>query len=215
MPNNPQPAATLFDASLTDESPVETGVSMELAQKVFDYFKQSPLFRWKDANNDCEDRANAICILLDQWAVANAKAWVFSGSFLRKDGGNLTNRWNYHVAAAVPVQERDKIVYYVIDPATSTQLVPVEKWALQITENPNSYHLIKQGLYYIFPAGKINRDNWHKRNRRNLNWTMQGLSGINGASPIGKAQLAFLKQRVKETRGRFNKLKIQKPDFGK
>ncbi len=206
-----QSPATLFDDALADESQFELAVSMPLAQQLFNYFKNSPLFRWSDANNDCEDRANAICMLLDSWGIANCKGWVFSSYFLKKGFGNLTNRWNYHVAAALPVQEQNKTVYYVIDPATSADLIPIEQWALQVTESGYSYHFTKHGSYYIFPSGKIKQDNWHKRNKRNYNWTMQGLSGINGASSKGKAQLVFCKKRVKKTEAHFKKLKNQMP----
>jgi len=199
--------ATLFEVSLADEHDGETAVTMLAAQQIFSYFKNSVLFRWSDAHNDCEDRANALCILLDAWGIANYKAWVFSGYFMKKGFGNLTNRWNYHVAAALPVQQENEIVYYVIDPATSPELLDIENWALKNTESGSSYHFIKHSNYYIFPTGKINKHNWHKRNKRNYNWTMQGLSGINGTSSQGKAQLVFRKRVVKKTEENFKKLK--------
>ena len=205
--------ASLFYTPLVDEHHGETLLTMQAAQQIFTYFKNSALFRWSDANNDCEDRANAICILLDEWGIANYKAWVFSGYFMKKGFGNLRNRWNYHVAAALPVEHENKTAYYVIDPATSVELTDIETWALRVTESGNSYHFIKHGGYYIFPGRKIEKDNWHKRDKRNYNWTMQGLGGINGKSSIGKAQLAFHKTLVKETEEEFKKLKNQKPVF--
>lgn len=203
---------TVFDTSLADDELYGIALSMDMALQVFEYFKASPLFRWSDANNDCEDRANAICILLDSWGISNEKAWVFSGYFRKKEGA-LVNRWNYHVAAALPVTVENRIDYYVIDPATSPYLITIENWALQITESGTSYHFTKSGLVYIFPAGAIKKDNWHKRNVRNYRWTMQGLSGINGVSPHGKALLAFDKQRAKKAEKAFTHLKNNKPVF--
>ncbi|HEX8313396.1 MAG TPA: protein-glutamine glutaminase family protein [Flavisolibacter sp.] len=208
-----QEPATLFDASLADDLPGELSVTKSQAEQIFHYFKNAGLFRWKEANNDCEDRANAICILLDSWGIVNCKAWVFSGYFRRKGFGSLTNRWNYHVAAALPVQEENGLVYYVIDPATCSQLTTLDRWALQVTESDTSYHFIKHSDYYIFPGKKINKDNWYKRNKRNYNWTMQGLGGINGASSKGKAQLAFHKKAVKQTEKSFIALKNQRVVF--
>jgi len=208
-----QPPASLFHAPLADEHRGETPLTMLAAQEIFAYFKNSSLFRWSDANNDCEDRANAICILLEDWGIPNYKAWVFSGYFMNKGFGNLTNRWNYHVAAALAVQHENKIGYYVIDPATSKELADIETWALRVTASGNSFHFIKHGDYYIFPGRKIEKDNWHKRNKRNYNWTMQGLGGINGKSSKGKAQLAFHKKMVRRTEEKFKQLKNQKPSF--
>lgn len=206
--------ATEFDETLADEPANETALSPEAAEELFRFFQQSPLFRWSDANNDCEDRANAVCLLLDDWKLPNRKAWVFSGDFRKKEPGNLTNLWNYHVAAAVPVREQNKVVYLVIDPATAPQPVPVDRWALQITESGKSYHFVKWGNRYIFPSGEVTKDNWYSRNRRNFNWTMQGLTGFNGVSIKGKAQLAFHKNKVQQTVKAFRKLRCEKPPFG-
>src|SRR5947209_19190815 len=209
----PKPPYTQFDFLLADEMQVQMTVTMKAAKEIFDYFRENKLFRWHDANNDCEDRANAACLLLDEWKVANAKAWVFSGTFRKKEEGNLTNCWNYHVAAALPVQAEDSLQYFVIDPATSPALIPVDQCALQITESGTSYHFIKRGEVYIFPTGKITKDNWYARNRRNYNWTMQRLSGINGASIKGRAQLAFQKQRAKKTEAIFKLQRNMRPAF--
>ena len=206
--------STQFDASLSDGPDIEKTVSLQLAEQVFNYFKNNRLFRWSDANNDCEDRANAICILLDAWGIPNYKGWVFSGYFLKKNLGSLINLYNYHVAALLPVKQDNVLTYYIIDPSTSPNLETIDKWALKITATEKSYYCIRHGNLYIFPAGKIKKDNWHKRNKRNYNWTLQGLSGINGVSSKGKAQLAFKKKMVKRTKEILTAIKNEKPiDF--
>ena len=210
---NPTQAATHFAADLADELTDQIALPRDVAEQIFTYFKAAPLFRWQDANNDCEDRANAACLLLDAWGVPNVKAWVFSGDFCNKGSGQLTNLWNYHVAAALPVQEGDNVLYYAIDPATSAALISVDEWALQVTQGGCSYHFIKQGVVYIFPNGIITKDNWFNRNKRNYNWTLQGLSGINGVSLKGKAQLAFRKDLPKKTGEVFRKLLNEPPAF--
>ena len=201
---------TLYDHALSDEIETDNVVTKEQAEKLFTFFKDCPAFRWSDANNNCEDRANAICILLDEWGIQNGKGWVFSGYVFKKIG-YLKNLWKYHVAALLPVQEGTAINYYIIDPATSDELILIADWAANITDNPHSYYLIKKGDYYIFNAGKIEKDNWFARSRRNYNWTIQGLSGINGVSSRGKAQLVFNKKKILKMGGLFKELKKLKP----
>ncbi|MEO6219879.1 MAG: protein-glutamine glutaminase family protein, partial [Ginsengibacter sp.] len=116
-----------------------------------------------------------------------------------------------HVAALVPVKEIENTEYYIIDPATSDELLPISEWAANVTDNPHSYYVIKKGGYYIFHTRKIEKNNWFKRNKGNYNWTMQGLSGINGLSAIGKAQLAFNKKKVLKTKRLFRELILMKP----
>ena len=198
---------TLFHSALSDEIDTSRTLTPKEAEKVFNFFKNCTLFRWQDANNDCEDRANAICILLDHWKIPNYKGWVFSGYFLRRENGSLTNNWNYHVASLLPVKENEQMKYYIIDPATSAELLTLEEWASAVTHTPFSYHFIKHGNQYIFPPKKIEKNNWYKRDKRNLRWTIQGVSGINGVSSVGKAQLCFKKNKVKLTEQRFNELK--------
>jgi hypothetical protein len=201
---------TLYSTALSDEIETDKAITKEQAEKLFALFKDNTIFRWQDANNDCEDRANAICILLDEWKIQNGKGWIFSGYVFKKTG-YLKNLWKYHVAALLPVREDEKISYYIIDPATSGALVTIEDWAANITDNPHTYYLIKKGDYYIFHSRKIEKDNWYKRNKRNYNWTMQGLSGINGVSSKGKAQLAFNKKKILKTASLFKELKHYKP----
>lgn len=184
---------------------------MEEAVRLFTFFQQSPLFRWTDAQNDCEDRANTICMLLDSWQIPNYKAWVFSGAFLKKTTGSLLNLWNYHVAAALPVQVDNHPVIYIIDPATAQQLTILQAWAEAVTEDACSYYLVRNNDDYIFDPAKITNDNWYQRNRQNYKWTVQGLAGINGVTATGKAQLIFNKQRIANTEKAFKQLLRSKP----
>ncbi len=204
---------SFFHVPLSDATDPNKNITRDTAQKIFDFFSTSNLFRWGDANNDCEDRANAICMLLDEWNIPNYKGWVFSGYFLNKGTGTLNNAWNYHVAVLLPVGENNQTNYYIVDPATSDHLVSLDEWAALVSETSENYHFIKLGGYYIFPSGNIDKDNWHKRDKRNYRWTMQGLSGINGVSAIGRAQLAFCKYRVKKTEMEFKRLLNTPPEL--
>ncbi len=187
-------------------------ISKEYAQKIFDYFTNNSLFKWSDANNDCEDRANAICLLLTEWKIPNYKGWVFGGAYLKRQEGSLVNLWNYHVAAAVPVMENGEVAFYIIDPATSQQLEHIATWAEKVTHVACSYYVIKDSSYYIFPPYKLFRDNWYRQNKQNLKWTIQGLAGINGVSKSGQAALVFNKQRIRNAARKFARLKSGKPE---
>lgn len=210
----PSESITILAEKLCDAVANEASVSKELADRLFHYFKESPLFRWADANNDCEDRANAICLLLQQWNIPCRKAWVFSGNFLKKDRGALLNNWNYHVAAALPVKEDGQLVFYVIDPATLNKAETAAEWAAGITAAPNTYYAIKDGAYYIFNPATLENGGWYKQNRQNLKWTIQGLAGINGVSMAGKAQLVFCKKKIENTEKSFRQLLVNQPSFG-
>ena len=142
-------------------------VTKEEAEKLFAYFKNQPLFNWQNSNNGCEVRADAVCVLLDAWHIPNYKGWVFSGYYLKKNIGGLNQNWNYHVAPLLQVKEDDKIVMYIIYPATSNGLQTIEDWAASITQFPHSYHFVKHSNYYIFNDRKITSFNWYKRNKRN------------------------------------------------
>ncbi len=190
---------------LSDQIQIGNTITKQEAEKLFTFFKENPLFRWSNANNDCEDRANAICILLDQWNMPNVKGWVFSGYVFKKTG-YLKNLWKYHVAALLPVKEGEGVNYYIIDPATTDKITLVSDWASNVTDNPHSYYLLKFGDYYIFHPRRIKKNNWYKRNKGNYNWTMQGLSGINGVSATGKAILTFNKKKVLKTKKKFRDL---------
>jgi hypothetical protein len=204
---------TIYNILLSDGVPQDLSITKAKAEALFNFFKECSLFRWSDANNDCEDRANAICLLLDEWGLPNYKGWVFGSNFLSKEDGFLVNNWKYHVAAIVPVQESGAINFYVIDPATLQNASTILEWATNITDIPFSHYLIKWSYYYIFPAGNIERDNWHKQNRQNYKWTIQGLAGINGVEKKGKAEIIFNKNRIGNTEKRFKELMKAKPSF--
>jgi Glutaminase len=203
---------SIFKPEISDEIKTRNALTKEQAIEVFNYFQDSKLFRWQDSNNDCEDRANAICLLLDKWNIPNAKAWIFSGYMFNKKGF-LKNMWKYHVAVILPARENEEIVLYALDPATNPELIPIRDWAENVGDNPFNYYVVKNGKYYIFDPGNIKKKIWSKRNKGNFNWTMQGLSGINGLSVRGKAQLAFNKKKVIKTKALFMQLMEQRFSF--
>lgn len=208
----PLPKA-LFDASLSVPiDPINT-VTKEQVDELFSFFQHHSLFRWQDKQNNCEDRAHAIAILLNHWGIPNYKGWVFGGAYLKKTTGNLMNLWNYHVAPALPVMEYGVVELYILDPATTNKAVTLYNWADAVTVDECSYYLARPGSDYIFCTPVITPDNWHPADKQNWKWTMQGLAGINGVRPTGKAQLVFQKKRIAATEEAFKKLMRSKPIY--
>ena len=202
---------TLFEYAISDAVDPKKTITLSKAEKLFLFFKNCPIFNWTDVHNNCEARAEAVCVLLDKWQIPNYKGWVFSGAFLKNHIGGLKQLWNYHVAALLPVLENGQLQFYMIDPATSDTLQTLDNWAEKVTEYPHSYHIIKLAEYYIFPSGKILKYNWFKRDKQNQKWTIQGLASINGLSGTGKAQLCFRKKKIAITAKTFKNLMHQNP----
>lgn len=187
------------------------------AIKLYNYFNTSPLFIWNDYNN-CEDRANAIGILLDAWNVPNYKVWVFSGTFLEKDKGLLTDRygvrWKYHVATCIPVNFGDTIKVVVIDPSTSAA-VDAPVWANNVVDVAFGYYFFTEGKKYIWTGeGKqIGKSTFIDRNTANYEFTIEGLTGYNGKSLSDKFKMKTKKGKAKiqNTKSQFEALRSSKP----
>ncbi len=78
---------TLFEYRLSDITDSNKTVSKQQAEAIMQFFATNPLFNWTNSNNSCEARADAICVLLEQWGIPHYKAWVFSGKYLHNHVG--------------------------------------------------------------------------------------------------------------------------------
>ncbi len=206
---------SLLDSQFSDITSLKSTISKKQAEKLFIFFKEHPLFNWKNANNGCEGRADALCILLDKWGIPNCKAWVFSGAYLKNHIGGLIQNWNYHVSTVIAIDENGQVMNYVIDPSTASSLKPINEWAIAVTMFPHSYHFIRQSNWYIFPKKNIATSKWNPRNKQNRKWMVQCLAGINSLSVSGKARLCFNKLKLKNIRAEFEKLKKESPILDK
>ncbi len=203
----------LFDSQLSDADFSRGTVSKELAVQLFNFFRAHDLFNWQDANNGCEGRADAVCVLLDQWNIPNYKAWVFGGAYLKNHVGELKQNWKYHVAPVLAVEEAGQITQLVLDPASGEALKPTYEWAADITKLAHSYYCVRQSDWYIFPATNISTTKWNWRNKQNRKWMIQCLAGINSMTAAGRAALAFNKPLLKNTEAAFKKLQNQKAPY--
>jgi hypothetical protein len=203
---------TLYDGLLSDIIIPHNTISQQQAEQLFIFFKQHKLFNWKNVNNGCEGKADAICLLLEEWNIYNYKVWIFGGAYLKKNHvGGLKQNWNYHVAPVITVKIDGKIIHYVLDPATSDSLQLIEEWAAAITQLPHSYYCIRQSHWYIFPNKDISKNKWNTRNKQNSKWMIQCLNGINGLTATGKAKLCFNKTSLKNTLSAFKQAKKNNP----
>lgn len=197
---------------LEDAIPDKPCITMAIADSLFDFFKNESLFIWTDHNN-CEDRANAICLLLDKWKVPNCKGWVIEGSILNQpDKGLLKDGWGHHITAVVPVCVDGITKFYVIDPATQKAPVLLEVWAESVSLKPYCYFFKKLGdnVDVIYKLGdKMTKSSWDKRNPNNYKHTLQGLAGYNGGNTWGV--LTMWTHNMKKTRNRFEQM--QNPSF--
>lgn len=204
---------SLLDSRFSDIHFLRSLLSKQQAEQLFLFFKEHPFFNWKNANNGCEGRADAVCVLLDEWNIPNCKSWVFSGAYLKKHVGALMQNWKYHVSPVIAVEENGHIIYYVLDPATAGSLRSVNEWAIAITSLPHSYYFMRQSQWYIFPDKNIATKKWNLRNKQNRKWMIQCLAGINGMTATGKARLCFNKTHLKNTKAAFERAKKEKPEF--
>lgn len=204
---------TLFDFQLSDTVFPKNTLSKKQAEDLFRFFQHHPLFNWQQIHNGCEGRADAVCLLLESWDIPTAKAWVFSGAYLKEHVGGLKNNWNYHVAAVVPVTEKGILIYYVLDPATGDVIQQLYEWAASVTDLAHSYHCTREAHWYIFPHKNISTKKWNTRNKQNRKWMIQCIAGINSLTATGKAKLIFNKTLLKKTAAAFDKAKKEKPAF--
>lgn len=197
-------------------------VSLDSVKKIYDFFDKSELFQWNDKNN-CEDRANAISILLDAWQIPNYKVWIFSGDFLKKkDKGLLTDKygilWKYHVAACIPVKIDNQIKYMVLDPATTDEVKDMAFWANNVTDKQFGHYFLTPANKYLWNGGgrKMSQKSFYEGDvSTTLKRTMQGLAGFNEATDEGKDGMKTVsgKAKIQKTEDDFNVLKNNKPAF--
>lgn len=213
----------VHETSLEDVIPSNSCIPMNIADSIFGYFKTNSLFIWNDENN-CEDRANAICILLDRWHVPNCKGWVLSGRLLGRDNGSFkpvkilhgsstdSITWSHHITAAIPICVNNQSIFFVIDPATQAGPLAMADWANSVMCTPSGYYFLKLGNDVdVNYKQTIKKESWWTRSDLNYKYTMEGLCGYNGASHIGRKEIRRNQEKIQQTTLQFEQL--AKPSF--
>ena len=177
------------------------------ADTIFKIFTESPCFDWSDRKNNCEDRANAIALILDKWKISNGKIWLFGGKNAKYgDKKGTLKGWSYHVASCIFTSKNNKIDTLIIDPLTnSNKLLTIKEWTNLITKSPtNIYFLTRNDKYQqenisLNPKWKYSRDYFET--------TIEGLTGYNNYSFWTRLKTKkYLKRNLKKVKKEFNML---------
>jgi hypothetical protein len=192
-----------------------TPICIELAEKLNEtLLNAKKCFDWKDRSNNCEDRANAACILLDEWGISNAKAWCFAGkSAGYKNGKGKLKGWSYHVGALVIVEHEGQIDTMVIDPLTSpTELLTIRKWADTISFNQGNLYFTTGNNRYQQNAVAL-KTTW-KDSKDYYDATIKGLTRYNDYNNRQKRKtLDYLMERIVRVTKEFYKLYYNPPAY--
>ncbi|NVK64249.1 MAG: hypothetical protein HWE22_06660 [Flavobacteriales bacterium] len=184
-----------------------TPICENQAKKVFDIFLNSPAFDWTDRDNNCEDRANAVTLILDKWNVSNGKIWIFSGkSASYGDKRGMLDGWSYHVAACIFVGNEDDYDTLIIDPVSSPyKLLSIHDWVEITTVNPTNIYFFtgndkyQQNRVELYPTWKNSKDYF--------NATIEGLTRYNSYSAWTRLKTRkYLKRNLAKVTKEFNKL---------
>ncbi len=215
---------------LVDANSVEVPnvmIDRNAAGRIFDLFKDSKLFGWKDGNN-CEDRANAVSLVLDSWGIPNMKVWIFSGDFLDRGEGRLMTvndpqnenksiTWKFHVASALPYKQDNEIKFVVLDPAILSTAGDVDTWAQTVTVAGPSYYFLTTNKNYMWnkKGRDLNMSTFNRRAAVNFEWTIEGLAGYNGLNDKHKRFLNSDagRAKIRQTKEDFERLKATMPNL--
>lgn len=178
-PNNSQ-KAELY-RPLTEEI-TESGLCRKKADILFNIIKRSGAFNWNDSNNNCEDRANAVSLILDSWNIPNGKAWIFQGvTFDPSNYQGTLGGYTYHVASCILVKDGDNTEYLIIDPLMNREkLQTVQDWADKIATKAMNVFILTSNKHY--QQTKVGPDLTWKEREDHFEDTMNGLTKYNNFS---------------------------------
>ena len=170
-------------------------------------------FDWTDTKNNCEDRANAVSLILSKWGIANAKAWVFNGKQTRYSKTGLLKGWGYHVGCCVLVKINNANDTIIIDPLTSRSALTIQQWADTISKSSTN-------LYFITESNKYQQDSislnptWKICDTAIIKRTIEGLTRYNDFSLWQRfITKHYLTKRIEYVTREFNFLLANKPAY--
>ncbi|MDG1332463.1 MAG: protein-glutamine glutaminase family protein [Crocinitomicaceae bacterium] len=171
-------------------------ICLELAEKLNQTLIDAKCFDWTNRSNNCEDRANAACLLLDAWGISNAKAWCFAGKNANYLNGKGTLKgWSYHVAAFVLVENEGEIDSLVFDPLTSTTLMTIKEWSNEISATSGNLYFTTTNKRY--QQNKVAMTTTWKSSDDSFDRTLKGLTRYNDYSSRRKRKTRhFLDARI-------------------
>ncbi len=194
-----------YDSISEELNPVP--VCFNQAEKLFEIFQNSPAFDWTDRDNNCEDRANAVTLILDKWNVSNGKIWIFAGknaSYGDKTG--TLDGWSYHVAACIFVGNEDDYDTLIIDPVSNpNKLLSIDEWVEATSVKSTNIYFFTNNDKYQQNAVKL-RPTW-KYSKDYFDATIKGLTRYNAYSTWTRITTKkYLKRNLATVTKEFTKL---------
>lgn len=138
-------------------------LTMQQAEALFKYAKDSSGIEWRYSYAGCEKRAHAVSLLLNGKKVKHYKIWNFDPALISifnkqqqptvksKVGLSPTISWGYHVAILVFVKVGTEAKPMVIDPALDNKILTQKAW-LDLQNAPNSYYTYLDPQWYTFTS---------------------------------------------------------------
>ncbi len=188
-------------------------ICKEKLDSIFRVLKNSKAFDWTDEDNNCEDRANAISLILDSWGIPNGKSWMFSGQTFDENvfKGTLGG-YSYHVASTVLVKNNDRgCDTIIIDPLMDTQKVmPVQQWIHALTRTPGNVYVLTGNDHY--QQNEVSAHLIWKPRAQYFQQTLEGLTRYNDYNWWTRAKTKkYLKSRLGTVTATFNLLRSRIP----
>jgi hypothetical protein len=135
--------------------------SLEEANRLFNYVKDSTGIEFRYSYAGCEKRAHAVSMLLSSKKIHHYKIWNFDPSMISlfneeekpcvesKTGLNDTVSWRYHVAILLFIREKNEINPVVIDPAIANDIISEKTW-LDLQHAPSTYYTCLDPQWYNY-----------------------------------------------------------------
>ncbi|MFK7784865.1 MAG: protein-glutamine glutaminase family protein [Crocinitomicaceae bacterium] len=194
-----------YDQISEDIDPIP--ICKKQAEKVFDIFLNSGAFDWTDRANNCEDRANAVTLILDKWSISNGKIWIFDGeNAAYGDKKGSLDGWSYHVAACIFVGDEEDYDTLIIDPiSNANKLITIDEWVEATTTIPmNIYFFTKNDKYQ---QNRVQLNPTWKYSKDYFDATVKGLTRYNSYSAWTRLKTKkYLRRRLSKVKKEFNLL---------
>ncbi len=189
-------------------------ICQEKLDSIFQALKKSAAFDWTDEKNNCEDRANAVSLILDSWEIPNGKSWMFSGQTFDENVFNGTlGGYSYHVAGTILIRNAEGgCDTMIIDPLMNNQkALPLQEWVHALTRTQGNVYVLTRNDHY--QQTEVSAHLIWKPRAQYFQQTLEGLTRYNDYS--WKTRLMtkkYLKRRLSTVTTAFNLLLNHIPD---
>ncbi|RPI13473.1 MAG: hypothetical protein EHM58_18430 [Ignavibacteriae bacterium] len=167
-----QDSVKLEYSTFSDIIPVSK-INISIADSLYQFIeKELPFIDFGDCNN-CSYRAHLMAAILEKNfpGVNTAKVWLFADykresqediyrykSYIHLSSDAGCNKWGYHVAPILIIEQGNSIDTMVIDHSTQRKPEKLKEWAEKLVQKGSKgFIIIKDKKYYKFPDNENNR----------------------------------------------------------